>query len=79
MKQTTNPFKNDKQAVINMWKTEGTGDYGYFDSVEEQLGLFWKPGSMFTKLFDRLDLESVVEIACGKGRHGARIRSLRPY
>jgi ubiquinone/menaquinone biosynthesis C-methylase UbiE len=62
-----------KQAVIDTWKTESSPDYAYFDAVEHQAGGFWADDSLYRKEFDKLDLSSVLEIACGKGRHSAQI------
>lgn len=41
----------------------------YFDSAEETLDIFWNKNTYFRKYFDQLDLENVVELACGRGRH----------
>lgn len=43
----------------------------YFDEAEgeELLSVFWGEGSVFRNLFQKLDLNNVVELACGRGRH----------
>lgn len=43
----------------------------YFEAAEsnENMSIFWGEKSIFRELFDTLDLENVVEIACGRGRH----------
>ena len=43
----------------------------YFEVAESDgaLDFFWGNESLCHKLFDRLDLEKVVELACGRGRH----------
>lgn len=41
----------------------------YFDNAEKDLEVFWNEKSYFRKYFDQLDLENVVELACGRGRH----------
>lgn len=43
----------------------------YFKRAESPNGIdtFWKHDSIFYKLFSYLDLENVVELACGRGRH----------
>lgn len=43
----------------------------YFDDAETNvmLDIFWGKDSLFLKLFERLDLSNVVELACGRGRH----------
>lgn len=42
---------------------------GYFDKAESSLDAFWDEKSDFKKLFDKLDLTNVIELACGRGRH----------
>lgn len=46
----------------------------YYAAAEatELLDLFWGEDSLFLPLFERLDLASVVELACGRGRHTAQ-------
>ena len=43
----------------------------YFQSAESEAGLapFWAEESIFYQMFSTLDLENVVELACGRGRH----------
>lgn len=41
----------------------------YFDKAESSLDVFWNEKSDFKKLFDKLDLTNVIELACGRGRH----------
>lgn len=43
----------------------------YFEIAESDgaLDFFWGKEGLCHKLFDRLDLENVVELACGRGRH----------
>ena len=43
----------------------------YFTVAEdkEHMDIFWKRDSLFYQLFSCLDLEKVVELACGCGRH----------
>src|SRR5262249_34840060 len=47
----------------------------YYEAAEraEALSVFWSDSSLFKRMFDRLDLTSVVELACGRGRHAAQI------
>lgn len=44
---------------------------GYFARAEsaESLATFWAEDSLFRRRFDTLNLESVIELACGRGRH----------
>jgi ubiquinone/menaquinone biosynthesis C-methylase UbiE len=64
---------DEKQRIIEMWRTAGSADYAYFDAFEQHVGGFWEPASIYRQWFDRLDLSSVLEIACGKGRHSQQI------
>ena len=43
----------------------------YFEAAEDQanLAVFWAEDSIFYQMFRTLDLTSVVELACGRGRH----------
>ena len=47
----------------------------YYEEVEagDRLGLFWGVQSVFRALFEQLDLDDSIEIACGRGRHAAQI------
>lgn len=46
----------------------------YYDFAESESWLegFWKEDSPFYKMFQKLDLRNVVELACGRGRHVTR-------
>lgn len=44
----------------------------YYENAEKFIYVFWNEGRPFRRLFDRLDLDNVVEIACGHGRHSAQ-------
>ena len=44
----------------------------WYDAAENVLGVFWDKGSTFLSMFTSLDLDNVVELACGHGRHVAR-------
>ena len=48
-------------------------DSPYYADAERWTYLFWNEGTSFRRLFDRLDLASVVELACGHGRHAVQI------
>ena len=47
----------------------------YYDNAEDPdwLKPFWEEGGLFRPLFEQLDLTSVIELACGHGRHAAQI------
>jgi SAM-dependent methyltransferase len=46
----------------------------YYSDVESpaHLAIFWEPG-IFRNTFDNLDLTAAIELACGHGRHAAKI------
>lgn len=46
----------------------------YFEIAESEgaLDFFWADGGICHELFDRLDLQNTVELACGRGRHVPR-------
>lgn len=52
------------ETIAGDWKATP-----YYDSAEKQVAKFWSRGGEFRSFFDRLDLEHVVEIAPGHGRH----------
>ena len=43
----------------------------YYCRAEENVNIdvFWKESSVFFQMFEKLDLNNVIELACGKGRH----------
>jgi SAM-dependent methyltransferase len=41
----------------------------YYRNAEELTWVFWGEKSIFPPLFAQLDLENVIELACGHGRH----------
>ena len=43
-------------------------DY-YFDDAEKWVDYFWTDDSPYYKMFQKLNLDHVVEVACGHGRH----------
>lgn len=49
-------------------------DSPYYADAERWTFVFWQDGSVFRQLFDRLDLDHVVELACGHGRHAEMIK-----
>ena len=46
----------------------------YYDIAEASVWPFWSPSHPFLRMFATLDLASVVDLACGHGRHAAHIR-----
>jgi ubiquinone/menaquinone biosynthesis C-methylase UbiE len=45
----------------------------YYADAEGWTWMFWDAESPFRRFFDRLDVESMVELACGHGRHAEKI------
>lgn len=45
----------------------------YYADAEKWLYLFWDKNTHFRRLFDQLNLENVVELACGYGRHSEQV------
>ena len=44
-------------------------DYFVEAEKDEKISLFWGPDSKFVDFFQRLALDQVIELACGRGRH----------
>lgn len=65
--------KEHKQTIIDTWKTENSPDYAYYQVFEDHAPAYWRPETIFRQMFDRLDQTSIVEVACGQGRHAANI------
>lgn len=67
--------RDHHEDVISMWKTSSSPNYRYFSKVEQesQTLVFWAPTTPFRRLFEKLDITRVLEIACGHGRHAARV------
>jgi ubiquinone/menaquinone biosynthesis C-methylase UbiE len=47
----------------------------YYQLAEDRMDVFWRDRSVFRKCFETLDLDSVVELACGWGRHSDYART----
>ncbi|MCW2275601.1 methyltransferase domain-containing protein [Rhodoblastus acidophilus] len=69
-----------KNSEIGAFEREQIGshwdNHGYYQDAESPAWLdgFWGPRSRFARLFDFIaDLSSVLELACGHGRHAAQI------
>jgi cyclopropane fatty-acyl-phospholipid synthase-like methyltransferase len=63
------PDQSFSNEIVDMWKTRNSQDYGYFAKFEEIISPFWAAGWHFRNQFDLLNCETVLEIACGTGRH----------
>ena len=59
------------ESIASDWE-----QHAYYDEVEDATAIdgFWsREKSFFRQAFDKLDLNFVLEIACGHGRHAAQI------
>lgn len=61
--------------IVNLWAEESSPDFAYFEAAESEDWVrgFWAPDAPFQRLFAELDLDSVLELASGQGRHSAQI------
>jgi ubiquinone/menaquinone biosynthesis C-methylase UbiE len=46
----------------------------YYEEAEKWLHIFWDENTPFKKLFTQLNLTHVLELACGHGRHGEKLK-----
>ncbi|MDR2784200.1 MAG: class I SAM-dependent methyltransferase [Treponema sp.] len=59
---------NITKNIGDAWITEDSIDK-YYDPAEKWLDVFWNVNSVFYRCFDQLNIENIVELACGHGRH----------
>lgn len=59
------------ETVGQAWK-----ESPYYEDAEQWTFMFWNHGHGYRDYFDLLDLSSVVELACGHGRHSERVAPL---
>ncbi|HXP23386.1 MAG TPA: class I SAM-dependent methyltransferase [Candidatus Sulfotelmatobacter sp.] len=45
----------------------------FYERAEPFVHVFWNDGTVFRRLFDELELDSVLELACGHGRQSAQL------
>lgn len=66
--------KNATKRIISFWE-KGGPDFEYYKSAEQDdwMKVFWNENSVFYPLFQQLNTEYLLEIACGAGRHSERI------
>ena len=64
------PLDNVIKTVKDDWAS-----HVYYDRAEELdvMAVFWAEGTPFVRAFDQLDRTSMIELACGHGRHAAQI------
>jgi ubiquinone/menaquinone biosynthesis C-methylase UbiE len=61
-------YSHDLTKIIgDEWKINS-----YYDQAEDSLHGFWGEDTVFYRAFQKLDLSSVTELACGHGRHVPR-------
>jgi len=70
----TQVVTNRTADIASDWKSNS-----YYASAEQKAWteVFWEPSSQFRRLFDQLDTTEVVDLACGHGRHTARLLNVR--
>lgn len=56
------------QTEASVWITSP-----YYDHAEQFMHIFWGENSSFRPLFEQLDLSTVIELACGHGRHAEHV------
>ena len=61
-------IKNSVNIVAEPWIGST-----YYDDAEQWTFLWWDDNRPFKPMFDRLDKTSVLELACGHGRHSERV------
>jgi SAM-dependent methyltransferase len=80
---TTRSNVRYSSEIAAMWKTAESPDFRYFTKHDnaESTDPFWDENTLFFSAFSQLDLTCTLEIACGTGRHAARIvdRATRLY
>lgn len=64
MKAITKPVEALSKKEAAVWEQST-----YYDNAEHWTWLFWSDEQPFLPLFRMLNLENVVELACGHGRH----------
>lgn len=71
-------MQNDNTGKSVQEQAEQVGrdwvDSPYYASAEQWTFIFWREVGVYRRMFDLLDLEHVVELACGHGRHAEMYR-----
>jgi SAM-dependent methyltransferase len=72
------PEHSIEESVASVGKGWGDAAWAetYYAMAETQTDFFWNRAGLFRPLFDRLDLTSVIELACGRGRHAEIVAPL---
>ena len=66
----TEAIKDSVDLVAEPWINSP-----YYGEAEQWTFIFWDEKFIFRQFFDRLDLTSVIELACGHGRHAEVIQN----
>ncbi|WP_331371482.1 class I SAM-dependent methyltransferase [Sinorhizobium chiapasense] len=68
------PVARRTADIASDWKSNS-----YYAFAEQQAwtDVFWNPTSQFRRLFEQLDSSKIVDLACGHGRHTARLLDVR--
>ena len=66
--------KDATKRIISFWE-KGGPDFEYYKSAEQDdwMKVFWDEKSVFHPLFQQLNPQYLLEIACGAGRHSERV------
>jgi SAM-dependent methyltransferase len=73
-KETPFPVSPRTLEIAGDWKVTNYYEKAESDAWTE---VFWKPRTHFRYLFNKLDTNAIVELACGHGRHSARLLSAK--
>jgi len=67
--------RTDREALEASVKlvAEPWADSSYYADAERATDSFWDEGTEFRRLFDCLAVDTVLELACGHGRHSERL------
>jgi SAM-dependent methyltransferase len=66
-------IKKSVEIVAAPWRASS-----YYASAEQWTHLWWSDKSIFREMFEKLDLTSTLELACGHGRHSEIVANLTP-
>ena len=58
-----------RRNLVKLYHIDNMEEYFDNSEKEESLQVFWEKNSPFFKLFQRLNTERIIELACGRGRH----------
>jgi ubiquinone/menaquinone biosynthesis C-methylase UbiE len=66
--EPSNDLKTEVAIVAASWESSP-----YYADAEKWTHLFWREGGIFRRLFDRMNIATTIELACGHGRHAEQI------